>query len=174
MTRYRLRALSWIVTAWAAITCLSACKGQETRYANQADIVAKVTYFTKARDSAEKFQKRWKADADRIQALSNGITQQLVAKQTDTKSTDSLRAEYDRVASEYQRFVRVNTEREMGLQNELMAPQVEKVNRCLDEFLKKNKIQILLGTQQGGVILAAEKSLDWTEKVITFLNQECK
>jgi len=163
----------WIFAAAFALFA-SGCKPRDVGYADSSRIVKEVTRFQSVRDSVNHYNENWNKEARDLDSLAKDLAAQITGMKKAGPAMDSLVQKYNNKQRDLQRFVQASTEKSHKLEGELMAPHLKKINECLQDFLKVNHLLLLLGTQQGGTILAGDNSADYSDKAIEYLNTNCK
>lgn len=166
-----LKALFWLASA---VLAFSACSKQTVGYVDTSRVVKDAARFQSARDSLVHFNEQWKSEAKGLDSLVKDLAEQITAQTKKDSKLDSLMNRYTSKQHDLQRFVQASSEKARKLEEDLMGPHLKSTNSCLQKFLADQKLTLLLGTQQAGTILAGAPSADYTDRVVVYLNTQCK
>lgn len=85
---------------------------------------------------------------------------------------DKMRAEMERRNQELAQFVKASQEKTTAREKELMGPALKKLNAFLKEYAGRKHCDVILGSTQGGNILARGPRLDLTDRILLELNKQ--
>lgn len=114
--------------------------------------------------SRETFQKETAAWAEEVKQL-EGRLQELM--KTGKPADPKVREQGMQLRS------RIEVLRQKGAQRdqELMAPMLAEVNAGIKKFAQKQGYKLVLGTQNGGIVLHGDDNVDVTEALLAELNR---
>jgi Skp family chaperone for outer membrane proteins len=112
----------------------------------------------------ESFQRETSALAEEVKQLEAGLQGLIKGEKTsDSKTKDRM----------FQMRSRIENLRQRGAQRdqELTMPMLAEVNSGIKKFAQRHGYKLIVGTQNGGVVLYGDESVDVTEALIGELNR---
>jgi outer membrane protein len=127
------------------------------------------TQLTTEKDSLEK---QIKTMQDSLQRVASSIIADYDKASEKQKAT--MQAEVVRINAQFTTTVNELQQKVSSREQELMAPVLQKINDFLQIWGHDHHYSMILGTLAGGNIVAADRKLDVTMKVLHDLNEKYK
>lgn len=123
-------------------------------------------------EEREKGEKKLKEAQDTVNARINLLSSEYDrASAQRKKELQDLLAEANQRANNLQRF---QEQKLQQLQSEKSKPVIDKMNLYLQEYGKKHKYDVIIGTGTGGTLLYGSIGYDLTDEIIKGLNERYK
>lgn len=172
MRSFVTAALGVVAFTFLGVGTLAAQGGMKIAYVNSQEIIAAAP----GRAEAEaQIQKDMNAYREQVKQMGDSLNA-LIASYTKSESTLSEAArtakqkEIQDKEREYQQRVQGLEQKAQQRQAELIRPIMEKINTIIEQVRSENGYSMVLDAgNQSGVVVAADSTLDITDKVIARL-----
>lgn len=163
-----------IVVAMAIMLCAPAAMAQETKiaYIDAQRLILESTPGKEAAGQMEKLQKDKQAQLEKIEANIKRISEQLAAKSPamSEKAKTDLEDQYQREMRDRERFLKDAQEELRKKEATLIKPIREDLDKIIDEYGRKNGIDLILDIKAPGIIYASDR-IDVTKPILDIYNK---
>lgn len=168
-----------IITLFILCLCagmVTGCQSEKTVYVDTGAMFARVNAYIAIRDSVSAFNESWKKPAMALKDSVDQYMQKLSALKSpiSDKERAELEKEFRERQERFQTFAQANQKKASEKEKSMMDAAVKKTNALLQSYCEKKKYSFILGTTSTGSILAADRSLNVTEEIIAYLNEQIK
>lgn len=156
-----------LLAAVASLFVLVLGKKEKLGYADSSILLTKVSFVQEAEGE---LKAKIKVYEDQISAMETELNQlKAVADYdpTNKEAEQQLNTKYQ----EYQNTVRSAQEESAKLQNEIMTPVYEKINKLIKEWGEANNYKTIWAALPGGNILYGNEGSDITDELVKYLNE---
>jgi Skp family chaperone for outer membrane proteins len=170
------RKISTGLVAAAAVMALFACQGGKTVYVDNSTMFAQAKVFITLRDSVQAFNESWRKPAEILKDSVDAYMKYLSGLKSPVSDAEKAKMEKEfRTRQEaLQTFVNANQKKATDLEKSLSESAFKKINALLQQYCDSKGYAMILGTTAGGNVLAADRKLDVTADVVTYLNAGSK
>jgi outer membrane protein len=170
MSAFR-RAVPFALVLIAALSASAAAQGQKFAYITSSRLLAEAP----GRASAESlFAREAQPMQDQIKRMSDSLDAMMGAYQKraaslTTAQRDAQMKDIETKQLSYQQRARDLQEKQNARQNELVQPILDKIKQAIEDVRVEGGYAFIFNADQGSPIVAVDKNLDVTERVLARL-----
>jgi len=171
------KVLSGIVAVLACILIAQGAQAQENKFAyiDAQRLLLESIPGKEAAGQMEKLQKEKQAQLEKIEASIKKIGEQLAAKTPamSEKAKSDLEDQYQRELRDRERFMKDAQDELRKKEAALIKPIRDDLDKIIDDYGRKNNIDLILDVKAPGVIYASDR-IDITTAILEIYNKQAQ
>ena len=171
------KVLSGIVAVLACILIAQGAQAQENKFAyiDAQRLLLESIPGKEAAGQMEKLQKEKQAQLEKIEASIKKIGEQLAAKTPamSEKAKSDLEDQYQRELRDRERFMKDAQDELRKKEAALIKPIRDDLDKIIDDYGRKNNIDLILDVKAPGVIYASDR-IDITAAILEIYNKQAQ
>lgn len=169
------KVLSGIVAVLACVLIAQGAQAQENKFAyiDAQRLLLESIPGKAAAGEMEKLQKDKQAQLERLESSIKKLGEQLAAKTPamSEKAKSDLEEQYQRELRDRERFLKDAQEELRKKEAALIKPIRDDLDKIIDEYGRKNNIDLILDVKAPGIIYASDR-IDVTASILEIYNKQ--
>ncbi|MGH7596454.1 MAG: OmpH family outer membrane protein [bacterium] len=180
-SNHQNRLIKWLVllvsilTVYAAsLATISVFNSPRLGYVNSSTLLEKYPPAISAREKIKKQTEEWQQNLKALELELGQLNQDLIEnnQEWDKATRKSKQEDFAKRQKEFLRYNHVVKEKAAKLEQELMQPVLDELNHCMKEFGDEHGYDLIFGTVTGGNILYAQRAVDLTDQILTYISKK--
>lgn len=181
ITNHQNRLIMWLVLLVAVLTVyaaslatISVLNSPQLGYVNSSALLEKYPAAIAAREKIKKQTEEWHQNIKTLELELGQLNQDLIEnnQEWDKATRKSKQENFAERQKEFLRYNHVAKEKAAKLEQELMQPVLDELNRRMNAFGDEHGYDIIFGTVNGGSILYAQRAVDLTDQILAYASQK--
>lgn len=171
------KGISIIVAVLMLLGASQAAQAQETKFAyiDAQRLILESIPGKEAAGKMEKLQKEKQAQLEKMETTIKSISDQLAAKTPamSERAKSDLEDQYQRELRDRERFMKDAQEELRKKEATLIKPIREDLDKIIDDYGRKNGIDLILDIKAPGIIYASDR-IDITKAILDIYNKQAQ